>query len=33
MIRVGRHCHRLPRGMVGVLSLETVKVRLDRALI
>ena len=31
-IRVVRHCYRLPREMVDVLSLETTKVRLDGAL-
>ena len=31
-VRVVRHWHRLPREMVAALSLETLKLRLDRAL-
>ena len=31
-IRVVRHWHRLPRGVVDALSLETSKVRLDGTL-
>ena len=31
-IRLVRHWHRLPREVVGALSLETPKVRLDGAL-
>ena len=31
-VRVVRHWNRLPRGLVGALSLETLKVRLDQAL-
>jgi len=31
-VRVVRHWHRLPRKVVDALSLETLKVRLDRAL-
>jgi len=32
MMKVMKHWHRLLRGVVDVLSLETAKVRLDRAL-
>jgi len=31
-VRVVRHWHRLPREVVAALSLETLKLRLDRAL-
>ena len=31
-IRVVRHWHRLPMEVVGALSMETLKVRLNRAL-
>ena len=31
-VRMVRHWHRLPREVVDALSLETLKVRLDRAL-
>ena len=31
-VRVVRHWHRLPREVVGAPSLETLRVRLDRAL-
>jgi len=31
-VRVGRHCNRLPRGVVDAPSLETFKARLDKTL-
>ncbi|KFZ50436.1 hypothetical protein N321_13127, partial [Antrostomus carolinensis] len=31
-MKVVKHCHRLPREVVGAPSLETFKVRLDRVL-
>jgi len=32
MMRVGKHCHRLPREVIDAPSLETFKVRLGGAL-
>ena len=31
-VRVGRHCNRLPSGVVDAPSLETFKARLDKTL-